>query len=359
MSDPQIRAVILAAGRGTRLRPLTAAVPKPLLPVVGRPLVEHTLERLVTIGCEAAALNLHHLADQVSERLGERFGPLALTYSAERSLLGTLGALGPLRDFLAPADLILVINGDSLCRWPLERLIERHLDASSSSAPAATLLFSRGAEVDAFGGGVRIDGAGEVRAFRGAAASRRVPGHVRRVFAGAHILSRELLDRVPAGPSDFVTDLYEPLLMERAILRAVESDVPWHDLGTPYRYLEGVLDWQSVTEDGPVGDDPGRRDGSSWVANSAAIDPDSRLLKSVIEAEAVVEAGAELEYSLILPGARVGAGCRVTGGIVGPRVELPPGTEVERRLVTLAVPGEPLPPAAMVAGGQVFTPIGG
>jgi len=358
VSDPQIRAVVLAAGLGTRLRPLTAAVPKPLLPVVGRPLVEHTLERLVAIGCEAAALNLHHLADQVSERLGGRFGPLPLIYSAERSLLGTLGALGPLRDFLAPADLILVVNGDSLCHWPLERLIERHLDDSSPAAPSATLLFSRSADVEAFGGGVRIDEAGVVRAFRGAEASRQVPGHVRRVFAGAHIFSPALLDRVPAGPSDFVTDLYEPLLAERSVVRAVEFDAPWHDLGTPHRYLEGVLDWQTGVEGGHLGTGAGRRDDSSWVASGAEIDPDSRLLRAVVEADAVVEAGAEIEYSLILPGARVGAGCRVAGSVVGPRVKLLPGTEVERRLVTLAVPGEALPPVSIVIGELVFTPIG-
>ena len=113
MSRPQIRAVVLAAGLGTRLRPLTATVPKPLLPVLGRPLVEHTLERLEAIGCEAAALNLHHLAGAVRAGLGERFGSMPLVYSAEERLLGTLGALGPLRDFLAPAD-----PTSSTASWP-------------------------------------------------------------------------------------------------------------------------------------------------------------------------------------------------------------------------------------------------
>jgi len=355
VSSPRLRAVVLAAGLGTRLRPLTATVPKPLLPVVGRPLVEHTLERLEEIGCEAVALNLYHLADQVRDRLGDRFGALPLTYSVERTLLGTLGALGPLRDFLAPADLILVINGDSLCHWPLERLVERQLVAPQS---VATLLFSCQADAEAFGGGVRIDAAGEVRAFRGAAAARHVPGHVRRVFAGAHVLSPALLGRVPDGAADFISDLYEPLLAENAVLQSVESGSAWHDLGTPFRYLEGVLAWaQGAAESSDRVE--GGAAGPSFVAGSAEVDADSRLLRAVVEGGATIEAGAEIEYSVVLSGARVGAGCRVAGSIVGPRVELPPGTEVQRRLVTLAVAGESPPDGAAVVGDHVFTPLTG
>ena len=71
MTRPRLRALVLAAGQGTRLAPLTAFVPKPLLPVIGRPLVEHTLERLAAAGCEAVALNLHHLGEQIRRHLGE------------------------------------------------------------------------------------------------------------------------------------------------------------------------------------------------------------------------------------------------------------------------------------------------
>ena len=96
-----VRALVLAAGLGERLRPLTEFLPKPLLPVAGRPVAGHTLRALRKVGCEAAALNLHHLGDMVRSALGESYEGLPLTYSVEPRLLGTLGPLFALRDFLA------------------------------------------------------------------------------------------------------------------------------------------------------------------------------------------------------------------------------------------------------------------
>src|SRR6187402_2776161 len=122
MPRPRLRALVLAAGRGERLRPLTATLPKPLLPVAGRPLLAWTLERLRAAGCEAVAINLHHLGGQIREQFGDRFRGLPLVWSEETELLGTAGALPPLREFLSAADRVLVVNGDSLCRWPLETL---------------------------------------------------------------------------------------------------------------------------------------------------------------------------------------------------------------------------------------------
>ncbi|HSM15042.1 MAG TPA: sugar phosphate nucleotidyltransferase, partial [Thermoanaerobaculia bacterium] len=84
-----MRALVLAAGRGERLRPLTAELPKPLLPVAGRPLVEHTLERLRAAGVEAVAINLHHRGERIRSALGESWHGLPLCYSEEPRLLGT------------------------------------------------------------------------------------------------------------------------------------------------------------------------------------------------------------------------------------------------------------------------------
>jgi len=123
----RFRAVVLAAGFGRRLRPLTDWLPKPLLPVCGKPVVLHTLEALAAAGCEATALNLHHLGEPIRRRLGDDFEGMPLTYSEEPEILGTLGALYPLRDFIAGAEHLLIVNGDSLCRWPLAGLLRRHV----------------------------------------------------------------------------------------------------------------------------------------------------------------------------------------------------------------------------------------
>lgn len=126
MSRPRRRALVLAAGFGRRLRPLTAALPKPLLPVAGRPLVAWTLDALVAAGCEGIALNLHHQGEAIAAALGTHHRGVPLHYSREPEILGTLGAVWPLRDFLAAADEVLIVNGDSLCRWPLRALAARH-----------------------------------------------------------------------------------------------------------------------------------------------------------------------------------------------------------------------------------------
>ena len=233
MPRPRLRALVLAAGRGQRLRPLTATLPKPLLPVSGRPLLAWTLERLRAAGCEAVAINLHHLGSQIRDRFGDRFRGMPLVWSEEPELLGTAGALPPLGAFLEPADRVLVVNGDSLCRWPIEALLAAH----ARRKPSATLLVHRTADPRAFGGGVALE-EDTITAFRpGSLAYASARRHL--VFAGAQVLEPGLLARIPEGPGDLVTVLYEPLLAEGAPLAAVVTERLWHDLGTPRRYLDG------------------------------------------------------------------------------------------------------------------------
>jgi mannose-1-phosphate guanylyltransferase len=297
-----VRALVLAAGLGLRLRPLTTALPKPLLPVAGVPLLATTLESLVEIGCEAAAINLHHLGGRIRAAFGARFRGMPLTWSEEPSLLGTLGALGPLRDFFAPAGAVLLVNGDSLCRWPLAELLARHRAAAARGARATLLLAAR-PDPEAFGGGVGIDARGRVRSLS-AADRERGPIVRRLVFAGAHALAPELLARVPAGASDSVRDLYRPLLDAGETLAALITRRRWHDLGTPRRYLDAVDETLAA-----------RR--SSYVAAAARVAPGVRLRRADVEGGAEIEPDAEIAGALILPGARVGAGAVVRDSIVG------------------------------------------
>ncbi|HVS15414.1 MAG TPA: sugar phosphate nucleotidyltransferase [Thermoanaerobaculia bacterium] len=349
-SPLRIRALVLSAGLGLRLRPLTAQLPKPLLPVFGRPLVAHSLERLAEVGCEAVALNVHHLAAAIEKSVGAEWRGIPLTYSHEEELLGTLGALRPLRDFLAPADLILVINGDSLCRWPLRRLIRRHLRAR----PAATLLVSERAETARFGGGIGIGGDGVIRDFRrGATPEPHGPerqGFVRRVFAGAHVIEPRLLEAVMAGEGAgcLVRDLYEPLLAGGEVLRAVPTGVRWHDLGTPERYLLGVL--EAARGRGPV-----RALRRNWVAPSARLARGVRLRRAVVESDARIGEGSRLEDAMVLTGARVAARSHLRRTLVAPGVELPRGARIEGRVVTPLSAGR-ISTADTVVGKLVYTP---
>jgi mannose-1-phosphate guanylyltransferase len=368
----RLRALVLAAGRGARLQPLTDAIPKPLLPVAGEPVLGRTLRRLADAGCEAAAINLHHRAGEIRRRFGQAFAGLPLTWSEETTLLGTWGALRPLRGFFAGADLVLIVNGDSLCRWPLAELVRRHLGGGA----AATLLLSSRADPAEFGGGVALGRGGAILSLRPAESAGMAaesgagrpagsglramphvhPGHAaagmaaesgagrsapaelarsrgvrRRVFAGAHVLAPWLLERIEDGPgaagapSDIVHDLYEPLLVEQpGSLATLTTGRHWHDLGTPRRYLAAALDWAAAR---------GQAQGC-WISPAADVSRAAAVQRSSVEAGCRIGEGAAIEGSVLLPGAVVGAGALVRASILGPGVELPAGSRVENQLVT-------------------------
>lgn len=327
-SGLRLRALVLAAGLGTRLRPLTLQLPKPLLPVLGEPLLAHTLRRLAALGCEATAINLHHLGEQIRASFGEAFEGMPLVYSEEPEPLGTLGAIPPLQEFLAQADLVLLVNGDSLCRWPLDRLLRHHLEAG----PEATLLLASHPDPADFGGGVAIDRAGSILAFRGSDPASSGAAH-RYTFAGAHVFQPKLVAGVEPGFADIVRDLYEPALKAGRRLDAIVTSRPWYDLGTPGRYLEANLEWARAARRKPAG--------VLYQGPGVVIGPGARVDGAVLEAGVEIEAGATIEDSLILAGARIGHGSHLRSALIGPGAVVPPDTVIERDLVVAAVEGVP------------------
>ncbi|MEM9558284.1 MAG: NDP-sugar synthase [Acidobacteriota bacterium] len=346
----RLRALVLAAGFGTRLEPLTHHLPKPLLPVAGLPVAALTLQRLAAIGCEVAALNLHHLGASIREEFGRRWGRMPLVYSVEDEIQGTLGALHPLREAFAGADAVILVNGDSLCRWPLRRLVRRHL----ATGAAATLLLHHRRPDAALGGGVGVDRRGRIVALRDVAADEPARRHV---FAGVHVLSPRLLERVEPGFGDIVEGLYQPLLSGPAnapSLQAVVTARPWHDLGTPARYLDAVLAALGSPWPWPLSRIHGVRSYCSPLATRA----DSvELVRSTVERGARLGAGARLEDSVVLDGASIGRGVHLRRVVVGPAANIPDAAQIEGRLVTRADPGRSLVEGQSQMGDLVYTPL--
>lgn len=343
MKDARLRALVLSAGFGTRLRPLTYSLPKPLLPVCGEPVAGHTLRALRRIGCESAVLNTHYLAEQVPASLGKSHYGLPLRYSFEEEIQGTYGALFGPRRHLAEADAVLMLNGDSLCRWPLAALVRRHVKEKAD----LTLLLHRRAPQDALGGGIGIAEDGRVVQFRDYSA--RGEAHGRHIFAGAHVLSPALLERIENRPGDIIEDLYQPLLEEGAKIMTVVMAGLWHDLGTPGRYLKAHLDWAR-----------GRLPRTFWkgavVSKLARLAGVTKLSRSVID-EADIGAGASIVGSHIMDGARVGKGCRIENSLVGPGVVLADASNVENRMITRLDKKHELGPGESVMGGLIYTPL--
>jgi len=357
LKAPRFRAVVLAAGFGTRLRPLTLSLPKPLLPVAGTPVLGHTLHALKKSGCEEVAINLHYQGETIASRLGPDFEGMPIRYSPEVDIRGTLGALEPLRSFLNEADLVVVINGDSLSRWPLTKLLRHH----QQHDPEATLMVSSRARAKDYGGGIGISREGRVTSFaKPEAVESKVSGTTaseentdpvetkRSVFAGAHVFRPQLLSNLPESPSDFVRDLYQPLVASGERIDAVESNEPWFDIGTPRRYLDGVIGW--------TGRSGWSRRG--WRSTETEVDADASVKRAVLEAGVTVGRGARIRRSLVLSGASIGTDCRLTDSIIGFGVDLPPGTVVENRMVTEARADTPPQDGASIVGGLVYERLG-
>lgn len=287
--------MVLAAGEGQRLRPLTERLPKPLLPVAGKPIIAYTLDVLAELGVESCAINLHHLAEMIPTALGRRWRGMELVYYPEQQLLGTLGPLVAARDFLSQADEVVVVNGDSLCQWPIEELSRARRRENARVA----LLLAADADVEGLGGGLGLDRSGHVRRLPGL----DLGGSVRsRVFAGAHVLDPVLLQGLVASRADSVRELYRPMIAAGEIIPTFTTTRRWDDLGTGESYRRGVV----------------RRLGrGGFVAPQARVAPSARIVRSAVEAGAEVGPGVYLEDSLVLSGATITGRARVTRALVG------------------------------------------
>ena len=193
-------AFILAAGKGTRLFPITQSVPKPMVRVAGRPLLEHTIKRLASHGIRDLIINLHYRGDSIQSHFGDgtRFG-VRITYSPEAALLGTAGALVPWRHLLRST--VLVVYGDNLSTCDIHAFERRH---QRHRASATVALFWRD---DVTQSGVAVlDSDERVRSFIEKPAAGETTNHW--VNAGLLLLEPSALDSIPeAPPADFGRDL--------------------------------------------------------------------------------------------------------------------------------------------------------
>jgi mannose-1-phosphate guanylyltransferase len=235
----EVVGMVLCAGLGTRLRPLTLRVPKPAVPVCGVPLVSWTLGLLAGAGTARAVVNVHHLPDVMAAaaEAGARAAGLALAISREPVIAGTGGALREARALLAGADAILLVNGDVLFDVDLGAALAAHR-SSGALATMVLLPMPPGATYAA----VEVDGGGAVRRIAGRfgpGGDGLTPWH----FSGVHVLSPALLARVPDAPFevDVNRHVYPPLMAAGAV-RGHVVDGYWNDLGTPARYLEATRD---------------------------------------------------------------------------------------------------------------------
>ena len=238
-SAHRLKAFILAAGLGTRLRSLGLDLPKVMVPIGGKPLLQHHFEMLQQQGVTEFVLNLHYLPEKITSYFGDgsRFG-VKITYSLETEILGTAGGVKKMEAQLRDGA-FLVIYGDNLMRFELAPLVEFH---RARRAQATVALFE--SPEPWTGGVVETDAAGKVTAFREKPDRKTVSTNL--INAGIYLLEPTVLDAIPAGQfCDFGKDVFPKLLEKGAPVYAMKPKAYIHDVGTPERLAEAQQDFEN------------------------------------------------------------------------------------------------------------------
>jgi len=229
MSDA-LRGMILGAGYGTRLAPVTDHVPKPLLNVAGHPLLDHVIANLDRAGVADIGINTHHLSGMMVEYIDNRADRDRFTLFPEKEILGTGGALDGARDFLAGASNFFLHNGDVLCEVDLEPLVAEHLGTGA----LATLLLVDWPAVNS----VTLGDDGRIVSIAGRPVLTKPSGGRNLTYTGIGIFSSDLLKDIGPGFSSLIDPLVRALDLNPASVRGYGPDhIDWSDLGTLARYL--------------------------------------------------------------------------------------------------------------------------
>lgn len=293
-------AVVLVGGFGTRLRPLTNEIPKPMLPVVHRPMIVRLVERLAAGGVTDVALALGFKPEPFAEAFpGDRHGDVRIHYAVEPEPLDTGGAIAFAAREVGVDDTFVVANGDVITDLDVALLVAEHRRFGSD----ATIHLTAVDDPSAFGV-VETDADGVVQRF----IEKPAPGETESnlINAGTYVLEAGVLDLIAAGQRVSVERETFPRLAATGRLSAIATDDYWIDAGRPEPYLQINLDLLRGVRGTPA----------AGVHADADVADDAIVVESVIEAGATVATGAEVTGSLVLGTGHVGSGARVRGSII-------------------------------------------
>lgn len=321
--------MVLAAGSGKRLRPLTAYFPKPALPLLGRPLIEYTLRALSRHGIRDVVVNLHHATEALERSLARAPEAMNLHRSIEAELLGTAGGLKKVGSHFSDGTFLL-LNGDTLVDFDFDDLLRSHRE---SKAKATLLLRQRpgGTSYSV----VSRDAKGRIQSV-----GRGKGGGQELMFAGVWVLEPSVLSYLSGTPAGLETELL-PRLIEEGTAFGCLQDAPWISIDTPRRYWESCLamvrnglfeaDWD-VSPVTLKGD--GRSAASVYAGKKTRLSAQARFRGYVVLGSGCrVKPGAHVQNSVLWDDVEVPDGVRLVNAIVTEGVTLPEGANVEDKVI--------------------------
>jgi mannose-1-phosphate guanylyltransferase / phosphomannomutase len=339
--------MILAAGLGSRLRPLTTHLPKPLVPILNRPLLWHLIRQVKQAGIHEIAINLHYCGEQIRSWLGrgERLG-VEVTYSEEAELLGSAGGARRIRHFFG-SEPVLILHGDILFDVDLSDVIRYHL----GHAAQATLVLHPAHHRYNYGK-VTVNAQGHIAQFVDRQASEVYGPLSETVFTGVQVLDPAVLDAIPAGgAASLTTAVYPGLLTNAARFYGYLMHGYWSDIGTPRRYWETNMDVIGGRVSSAV-NLPQGEDGLRMAPHLGGRTPDIVRPPVVFPAgvgwqpgscvgpEVILGEGCELAHdvrlvrSVLWSRVRVGQGATIERSIVLNDVTIPAGSHVVEKIVS-------------------------
>jgi mannose-1-phosphate guanylyltransferase len=306
-----MKAMVLAAGLGTRLRPLTYEIPKPMVPVLDRPVMAHIVDLCRRQGFDELIANLHYFPDTIRDYFGD-----SIEYRYEEELLGTAGGVRNVRDFFGDEP-VVVISGDALTDIDLNKLVERHRSAGG----IGTLTVKRVDDTREYGV-VLHDADGRISGFQ----EKPHPDEALSDLGncGIYCFNPEIFDYFPETDFvDWAQDVFPVLLENDVPFYIHEISEYWNDVGSLDELRSGTFDALSgalkiqVPESAPAPDD-GDVDGDVWIGENCTIGSGVRLMGPVVIGDgSTIGDAAAIRDSIVFPGTTVGDRQIVIGAIHG------------------------------------------
>ena len=317
-----MRAMVLAAGLGTRLRPLTNEITKPMVPVLDRPVMAHILDLLDRHGFEQVIANLHYFPDSIKQYFGER-----LSYRYEEELLGTAGGVRACADFFGD-EAFLIISGDALTDIDLGAFVARHREAGG----IGTLAVKKVSDTREYGV-VLHDREGRITGFQEKPSPEEALSDLGN--CGIYIFEPAIFDYFPERPFvDWAQDVFPALLEHDVPFHIHEVRDYWNDVGSLSELRQGTFDalngelrlrvegrevvpGVTVAEDSALPDSV-QIDGAVWIGQDVQLGENVRLTGPIVLGDGVrVGDGAQLRESIVLPGTEIAAEAILIGAIAG------------------------------------------